>query len=124
MPRKQKILVGLLVTLALALAYRLTNPFEQETVQRLPYARATRVTPPKSASDSETKLRLDLLESPPKYNIALQRDLFRPPKAAASFRKNGQTTGIRSPAAAQNGTRKNSGSVPTLHSLWFLPVRG
>jgi hypothetical protein len=87
MPRKQKILMGLLVTLALALAYRLTNPFEQETVQRLPYARATRVTPPKSASDSETKLRLGLLESPPKYNIALQRDLFRPPKAAATSEK-------------------------------------
>ena len=87
MPRKQKILLGLLVTLALALAYRLTNPFEQATVDRLPYARATRVTPPQSASASGTELFLALLESPPKYNIMVQRDLFRPPKAATSSEK-------------------------------------
>ena len=87
MPRKQKILLGLLVTLALALAYRLINPFEQETVGRLPYARATRVTPPQSASASGTELHLALLESPPKYTITIQRDLFQPPKAAASSEK-------------------------------------
>ena len=84
MPRKQKILLGLLVALALALVYRLTNPFEQETVDRLPYARATRVTPPQSASASGTELHLALLESPPKHEITIQRDLFQPPKAAAS----------------------------------------
>ena len=43
MNQKQKILLGLLVTLAIALAYRLTNPFEQETVDRLTYTRATKV---------------------------------------------------------------------------------
>jgi len=76
--------VGLMAALALALAYRLTNPFEQETVERLTYARANKVTPSKSESESGTELRLDLLKSPPKYDITTQRDLFRPPGAATS----------------------------------------
>ena len=82
MNRKQKILLGLLVILALALAYRLTNPFEQETVERLTYGRATRVVPAESATESRAEVRLDLLQSPPGFNVAVQRDLFRPPSAS------------------------------------------
>ena len=70
MNRKQKILLGLLVTLAIALAYRLTNPFEQETVDRLTYARATKVAAAKDAGASphQAEVRLDLLRSPPQKN--------------------------------------------------------
>ena len=88
MNRNQKILVGLLVILALALAYRLTNPFEQETVDRLTYTRATKVVPVKSAAESRAEVRLDLLQSPPRFDVAVQRDLFRPPAAAKPAAKN------------------------------------
>ena len=84
MNQKQKILLGLLVTLAIALAYRLTNPFEQETVDRLTYVRATKVASAKAADTSphQTQVRLDLFQSPPQSNVTIQRDLFRPPNAA------------------------------------------
>jgi len=83
MNQKQKILLGLLVALAIALAYRLTNPFEQDTVDRLTYAPATRVAPEKfsEASQHQTQVRLDLYRSPPQNNVTIQRDLFRPPTA-------------------------------------------
>jgi len=84
MPRKQKILLGLLVVLALALVYRLTSPYEQETVERLTYARATRVAPPKSAGGAADVVRLNLLQVPPRSKVDVQRDLFRPPPAAAA----------------------------------------
>jgi len=84
MNQKQKILLGLLVILAIAIAYRMTNPFEQETVDRLTYARATKVTPAKAADAStlQTQVRLDLFQSPPQSNVTIQRDLFQPPSAA------------------------------------------
>lgn len=84
MNRNQKILIGLLVTLAIALAYRLTNPFEQETVDRLTYARATKVAPAKveGTSQHQAQVRLDLFRSPPQSSVTLQRDLFRPPSAS------------------------------------------
>ena len=65
MNQKQKILLGLLVTLAIALAYRLTNPFEQETVDRLTYTRATKVAPTRNtdAAPHQAEVRLDLLRS-------------------------------------------------------------
>lgn len=83
MNQKQKILLGLLVTLAIALAYRLTNPFEQETVDRLTYARATKVPSAKAAgaSQHQAQVRLDLLNSPPRRQVTIQRDPFRPPTA-------------------------------------------
>jgi len=81
MNQKQKILLGLLVTLAIALAYRLTNPFEQATVDRLTYARATKVTPANvtGTAQHQAEVRLDLLQSPPQSKVTIQRDLFRPP---------------------------------------------
>ena len=79
MNQKQKILLGLLVALAIALAYRLTNPFEQATVDRLTYARATKVAPAKVAGTYQAEVRLDLLKSPPQTKVTIQRDLFRPP---------------------------------------------
>lgn len=88
MNRKQKILLGLLAILALALAYRLTNPFEQATVDRLTYSRATKVIPVKSAAESREEVRLDLLQSPPRFDVVVQRDLFRPPAAAIPAAKN------------------------------------
>jgi len=83
MNQKQKILLGLLVTLAIALAYRLTNPFEQETVDRLTYTRATKVASAKDAgaTQHQAEVRLDLLRSPPQKTVSIQRDLFRPPSA-------------------------------------------
>jgi len=80
MSQKQKILLGLLIILAIALAYRLTNPFEQATVDRLTYARATKVTPAIVAGTTQhqAEVRLDLLQSPPQNKVATQRDLFRP----------------------------------------------
>jgi hypothetical protein len=84
MNQKQKLLLGLLVILAIALVYRLMNPFEQGTVDRLTYARATKVAPAKSADPSphQTQVRLDLFKSPPQSNVTVQRDLFRPPSIA------------------------------------------
>jgi hypothetical protein len=84
MNQKQKILLGLLVTLAIALAYRLTNPFEQGTVDRLTYVRATKVAPANAADTSphQTQVQLDLFLSPPQSNVTVQRDLFQPPSAA------------------------------------------
>jgi Tfp pilus assembly protein PilP len=81
MNQKQKILLGLLVTLAIALAYRLTNPFEQGTVDRLTYTRATKVVAAKDADASphQAEVRLDLLRSPPQKTVSIQRDPFRPP---------------------------------------------
>lgn len=89
MDQKQKILLGLLVTLAIALAYRLTNPFEQETVDRLTYARATKVAPAKAADTSQhqAQVRLDLFQSAPQSSVTIQRDLFRPPSAAKPSNK-------------------------------------
>lgn len=95
MSRNQKILLGLLVILALALAYRLTNPFEQETVDRLTYARATKVIPAKTAAESRAEVRIDLLQSPPRSDVAIQRDVFRPPDAGRSKAKDD----IQPPAA-------------------------
>ncbi len=84
MNQKEKILLGLLVTLAIALAYRLTNPFEQETVDRLTYARATKVASVKApgAAPHQAQVRLDLFRSPPQSSVTIQRDLFRPPSAS------------------------------------------
>ena len=81
MDRKQKILVGLFVTLVIALIYRMTNPFEQETVDRLTYARATKVTAEKTraANHNRDSVMVDILDSPPRKNITTRRDLFRPP---------------------------------------------
>jgi len=84
MNQKQKILLGLLVTLAIALAYRLTNPFEQGTVDRLTYVRATIVAPAKATDTSQhqAQVRLDLFQSAPQSSVTIHRDLFRPPSAA------------------------------------------
>jgi hypothetical protein len=81
MNQKQKILIGLLVTLAIALAYRLTNPFEQETVDRLTYTRATKVAVTRNtdAAPHQAEVRLDLLRLPPQKTVSVQRDPFRPP---------------------------------------------
>ena len=81
MNRKQKLLVGLIALLGLALAYRLTHPFDQETVDRLTYARATKVATAQADGDASTQgaVRLDLLQSPPEVGVVVQRDLFRLP---------------------------------------------
>jgi Tfp pilus assembly protein PilP len=81
MDRKQKLLVGLIALLGLALAYRLTHPFDQGTVDRLTYARATKVAAAQAEGDASAQgvVRLDLLQSPPEVGVAVQRDLFRPP---------------------------------------------
>ena len=84
MNRNQKILAALVAILALTLAYRLTNPFQQETVERLTYAPARSVAPPKAESGmaDQEGVRVDLLRSPPKPVVAIHRDPFQPPRAA------------------------------------------
>lgn len=81
MSQKHKILIGLCAVLAIALAYRLMNPFEQETVERLTFARATRVAPSQTGSSMppQAELRLDLFRSPPLRPVSIQRDLFQKP---------------------------------------------
>ena len=81
MGRKQKLLAGLIALMGLALAYRLTHPFNQETVDRLTYARATKVAAVQAEGEASTQgaVRLDLLQSPPEVSVAVQRDLFRLP---------------------------------------------
>lgn len=84
MKRNHKILLGLLAILALALIYRLTNPFEQGTVERLTHTPAKRVAAKRadSAARLEARVRLDLLQSPPRQEVTIQRNLFDPPPAA------------------------------------------
>jgi len=81
MSQKHKILLGLCVVFAIALAYRLMNPFEQETVERLTFARATRVGPPQASGfmQPHAELRLDLFRSPPESRVTIQRNLFQKP---------------------------------------------
>ncbi len=81
MSQKHKILIGLCVILAIALTYRLMNPFEQETIERLTFARATKVPPPQTGGSmqSQAELRLDLFRSPPLSPVTIQRDLFQKP---------------------------------------------
>ena len=85
MNRNQKILAGLVAILALTLAYRLTNPFQQETVDRLTYAPARTVASKKAETGSQDQVlvRLDLLREPPKSDVKVDRDPFQPPRAAA-----------------------------------------
>ena len=94
MNRNKKILLGLLATLAIAIAYRLTNPFEQATTDRLTFGRATKVTSAKTAEEStaQIQIRLDLLQSPPQESVTVHRDLFRPPTVLkAAKRENPKT---------------------------------
>lgn len=94
MKRNHKILLGLLAVLALTLIYRLTNPFEQGTVERLPHTPAKRVAATKadSAARIEARVRLDLLQSPPRQEVTIQRNLFEPPPAAEPPDENGGET--------------------------------
>lgn len=80
MNRNKKILFGLIAVLALAVAYRLANPFQQETVDRLTYAPARSVASDAKETDfqNQGKVRLDLLRSPPTAEVAVRRDLFQP----------------------------------------------
>jgi hypothetical protein len=86
MGQKQKILIGLLALLAVAVAYRLMNPFEQASVDRLTYARATKVATTRAAGQAQpqAELRLDLFQSPPQINAKIERDLFQRPSEPIS----------------------------------------
>jgi hypothetical protein len=100
MNRNKKILLGLIATLALALAYRLTNPFEQGTTDRLTFARATKVTSPKTADEApaQMQIRLDLLRSPPQESVTVHRDLFRPPAVPKAAKLEGPKASAPEPA--------------------------
>ena len=86
MGQKQKILSGLLILLGIVIAYRMMNPFQQETVDRLTYGRATKVATTKAVGPGQpqAQLRLDLFQSPPQNNINVRRDLFQKPSPSVS----------------------------------------
>ena len=84
MSPKQKILIVLLSVLAVALVYRLANPFRQATVDRLTYAPARSVTAEQAQKlgKPQNTILLDLLQTPAEPSVVVRRDLFGKPSAA------------------------------------------
>jgi hypothetical protein len=84
--KKQKLLIGLAVLLALALIYRLATPYRQPTVAKLTYGRTNPVAAaPANGSDSDaarppTKIQTALLTAPALLESKVLRDPFRRPE--------------------------------------------
>jgi hypothetical protein len=72
-----------MVILVIALIYRLTNPFEQETIERLTYAPATKVSTGKTTlgSPDRESVMVGIMDATPGNDNTVRRDLFRPANA-------------------------------------------
>ena len=81
--KKRQILVGLLLILSVTVIYRLMNPFEQQTVDRLTYGRTTRVVPdnPTPSNNQESnrtsQVMTALLNQPPTLSSEVKRNPFQ-----------------------------------------------
>jgi hypothetical protein len=123
MNRNQKILLGLVVLLAVTLAYRLSNPFKQDTVDRLTYAPARTVASGKEQTEfqDEELISLALLRSPPRSEVTIRRNLFQPPAATkppkANDRKSQQPAPPPRPQSPQEKVREHFSSFKTFGSF-------
>ncbi len=82
MTRQQKILVGCLVALALAIAYAVWETPEQDVAPREPGARPGAKSVASPAPQDERRLRLELMEPSGNDFPGAERDLFGPLYAA------------------------------------------
>lgn len=80
---QHKILLGLVLVLAVLLAYRVFNPYRQKTVSKLTYGRTTKITPTplKAPYGNDTQrptiVMTALFKDPPRVVVNTQRDPFR-----------------------------------------------
>ena len=83
--KKQKLLAGLLIVLAVMLTYRMARPFRQPTVAKLTYGRTNKIVSPAAetgdhhAPGRPTKVKTDLLAPPPRLDATVFRDPFQRP---------------------------------------------
>lgn len=84
---KHKLLIGLALVLAVMLTYRIANPWRQQTVSKLTYARANKIIAPQRKAQNHpapgraSQIQTNLLASPPQLALKVYRDPFRrPPK--------------------------------------------
>lgn len=94
--KKQKLLIGLAVLLALTLIYRLATPYRQPTVAMLTYGRTNPIAaPPADATESDgarppTKIQTTLLTAPAPLEPNVLRDPFRRPAPQAALQPSEQ----------------------------------
>jgi len=88
--KNKQILMGLAIVLALIVAYRFMNPFQQETVDRLTYGRTTRVVPANPALvgsldvNQSSQVMAALFAKPPVLTSEVKRNPFQMGNASRS----------------------------------------